>query len=181
MSGDTHVRICESLGVKFPRATRPYVNVRGKWMYYFYRAIDSVGDTIEFFFSEHRDLTAAKRFFRKALARHGRPDRVVIDGSQTNREAILSCDTADRLNRGYRRNEQKPITIRSSKYLNNRIEQDHRRIKRRIRPMLGFKTQKTADTILSGIELVHMMRKRQARFAYNPAPTLAEQFDILAA
>jgi transposase-like protein len=47
--------------------------------------------------------------------------------------------------------------------------------------MLGFKTQKTADTILSGIELVHMMRKRQARFAYNPAPTLAEQFDILAA
>jgi transposase-like protein len=44
-------------------------------------------------------------------------------------------------------------------------------------PMLGFKTQKTADFILSGIELVHMMRKRQARFAYNPAPTLAEQFD----
>ena len=77
-------------------------------------------------------------------------------------------------------NDHNPITIRS-KYLNNRIEQDHRRIKRRIRPMLGFKTQKTADIILSGIELVHMMRKRQARFAYNPAPTLAEQFTILAA
>jgi putative transposase len=180
MSGDTHVRICESLGVKFPRATRPYVKVRGRWMY-FYRAIDSLGDTVEFFFSEHRDLPAAKRLFNKALTRHGRPDRVVIDGSQTNREAILSCDTTDRLKGGYGRTEQKPITIRTSKYLNNRIEQDHRRIKRRIRPMLGFKTQKTADTILSGIELIHMMRKRQARFAYDPAPTLAEQFNILAA
>jgi transposase-like protein len=157
-----------------------YVKVRGEWMY-FYRAIDSVGDTVEFFFSEHRDLAAAKRFFNKALNRHGRPDRVIIDGSQTNREAIFSCDTTRRLKDRYGKNEQKPISIRASKYLNNRIEQDHRRIKGRIRPMLGFKTQKTADIILSGVELVHMMRKRQARFAYNPAPSLAEQFNTLAA
>jgi putative transposase len=73
------------------------------------------------------------------------------------------------------------ITIRRSKYLNNRIEQDHRRIKRRVRPMLGFKSLETASIILSGIELVNMMRKRQARFAFNPNPSLAEQFDILAA
>jgi transposase-like protein len=53
--------------------------------------------------------------------------------------------------------------------------------KRRIRPMLGFKTQTTAEIVLSGVELVRMVRKRQARFAYNPAPTLAEQFNILAA
>ena len=157
-----------------------YVKVRGEWMY-FYRAIDSVGDTVEFFFSEHRDLAAAKRFFNKALNRHGRPDRVIIDGSQTNREAILSCDTTRRLKDGYGKNEPKPVVIRTSKYLNNRIEQDHRRIKSRIRPMLGFKTQKTADIILSGVELVHMMRKQQARFAYNPAPSLAEQFNTLAA
>ncbi len=63
---------------------------------------------------------------------------------------------------------------------NNRIEQDHRRIKRRIRPMLGFKSQATASVILSGIEMIHMMRKRQARFAFNPNPSLAEQFTILA-
>ncbi len=157
-----------------------YVKVRGKWMY-FYRAIDSVGDTVEFFFNEHRDLAAAKRFFRKALLRHGRPDRVIIDGSQTNREAIIFCDLTDRLKGGYGRNEQKPITIRTSKYLNNRIEQDHRRIKRRIRPMLGFKSLKTAEIILSGVELIHMMRKRQARFAFNPNPSLAEQFEMLAA
>ncbi|CAN7568715.1 IS6 family transposase [Phyllobacterium sp. LjRoot231] len=156
-----------------------YIKVRGQWMY-LYRAIDSVGDTVEFLFSQHRDLTAAKRFFNKALERHGRPDRVVIDGSQTNREAILSCDTTNRLQDRARR-QLKPITIRKSPYLNNRIEQDHRRIKRRVRTMLGFKSTATARIILSGIEMVHMMRKRQARYAFNPNPSLAEQFAILAA
>ena len=97
---------------------------------YPYRAIDSVGDTVEFWFSEHRDLPAAKRFFRKALERHGRPDRIVIDGSQTNREAIMQCDTQSRLSKLAGR--AAPIVIRTSRYLNNRVEQDHRRIKRRI-------------------------------------------------
>lgn len=156
-----------------------YVKVRGRWMY-LYRAIDSLGDTVEFFFSEHRDLLAAKRFIRKALARHGRPERIVIDGSQTNHEAIIACDGESRL-RNRSRRLLKPIRIRQSQYLNNRIEQDHRRIKRRIRSMLGFKSTSSATTILSGIEMVHMMRKRQARYAYNPAPSLAEQFEILAA
>lgn len=156
-----------------------YVKVRGRWMY-LYRAIDSLGDTVEFFFSEHRDLLAAKRFIRKALARHGRPERIVIDGSQTNHEAIIACDGESRL-RNRSRRFLKPIRIRQSQYLNNRIEQDHRRIKRRIRSMLGFKSTSSATTILSGIEMVHMMRKRQARYAYNPAPSLAEQFEILAA
>ncbi|MEI5682778.1 MULTISPECIES: IS6 family transposase [unclassified Mesorhizobium] len=156
-----------------------YIKVRGQWMY-LYRAIDSVGDTVEFWFSEQRDLPSAKRFFRKALARHGRPDRVVIDGSQTNHEAIVSCDTTNRL-QDRARSRLKPIRIRKSKYLNNRIEQDHRRIKRRVRPMLGFKSQASAAIILSGIEMVHMMRKRQARYAFNPNLSLAEQFEILAA
>lgn len=146
---------------------------------YLYRAIDSVGDTVEFFFSENRDLVAAKRFLRKALKRHGRPDRAVIDGSQTNREAIRSCDTETRLLHRSRR-PAKPIRIRQSQYLNNRIEQDHRRVKRRLRSMLGFKSMVSAEIILSGIEMVHMMRKRQARYACIPAPSLAEQFNILA-
>jgi transposase-like protein len=64
---------------------------------YRYRAIDSVGDTVEFLFSENRDLLAAKRFLRKALERHGRPERLVIEGSQTNREVIISCDAESRL------------------------------------------------------------------------------------
>ena len=150
-----------------------YIKVRGGWMY-LYRAIDGVGDTVEFYFSAHRHLHAAKGFFRKALQRHGRPDRVVIDGSQTNCEAIVSSDTTHRL-QARAAGFSKPIAIRKTKYLNNRIEQDHRRIKRRVRPMLGFKSLATASIILSGIEMVQMMRKRQARFAFNPNPSLAEQ------
>jgi putative transposase len=149
-----------------------YIKVRGRWMY-LYRAIDSNGDTVEFWFSERRNLTAAKRFLRKALKRHGRPERIVIDGSQTNREAILACDAAERLQDRSRR-KLKPIRIRRSAYLNNRLEQDHRAIKRRVRPMLGFKTMNSTRVIPGGIEMVHMMRKGQANYARNPQPSLAE-------
>ena len=156
-----------------------YIKVRERGMY-LYRAIDSNGDTVEFWFSERRNLTAAKQFLRKALKRHGRPERIVIDGSQTNREAILSCDTADRLqNRSQR--DLKPIRIRQSAYLNNRIEQDHRAVKRRIRSMLGFKSLSSARVILCGIEMVHMMRKGQAKYACTSNLSLAEQFELLAA
>jgi putative transposase len=61
-----------------------FIKVRGRWMY-LYRAIDSNGDTVEFWFSERRNLTAAKRFLSKTLKRHGRPERIVIDGSQSTR------------------------------------------------------------------------------------------------
>ena len=110
-------------------ADETYIEVRGQWRY-LYRAIDSHDDTVEFWFSERRNLNAAKRFL-KALKRHGRPERIVIDGSQTNREAILSCDTEGQLQDRSRR-QLKPIRIRQSQYLNNRIEQDHRAIKRRV-------------------------------------------------
>jgi transposase-like protein len=147
---------------------------------YLYRAIDSNGDTVEFWFSERRNLAAAKRFLSRALKRHGRPERIVIDGSQTNREAILSCDTADRL-QDKSGGKLNPIGIRQSQYLNNRIEQDHRAVKRRVRPMLRFKSVNSARAILSGIEMVHMMRKRQAKYAGNRQPSLAEQFERLVA
>jgi putative transposase len=156
-----------------------YIKVRGRWMY-LYRAIDSNGETVEFWFSERRNLTAAKRFLRNALKRHGRPERIVIDGSQTNKEAILSCDAASRLEDPSRR-RLKPIRMRQSRYLNNRIEQDHRAIKRRVRSMLGFQSAATARVILGGIEMVHMMREQQAKYACIPQPSLAEQFNLLAA
>ncbi len=158
---------------------KTYIKVRGRWTY-LYRAIDSNGDTVEFWFSERRNLASAKRFLRKALKRHGRPERVVIDGSQTNREAILSCDAESRLQDRSRR-RLKPIRIRQSQYLNNRIEQDHRAIKRRVRPMLGFKSVDSARVILGGIELIHMMRKQQAKYACCQRLSLAEQFHRLAA
>ncbi len=74
-----------------------------------------------------------------------------------------------------------PIAIRSSKYMNNAIEQDHRRVKRRIRSMLGFKSEAAARTTLAGIELVHMMRKQQGVFATAKAPSLKRQFAELVA
>ena len=95
-------------------------------------------------------------------------------------EAIMSCDTTDRLQDRSRRT-LKPIRIRQSAYLNNRIEQDHRAIKRRVRPMMGFKSMSSARAILGGIEMVHMMRKGQAKYACTQQPSLAEQFERLAA
>ncbi|WP_343316123.1 IS6 family transposase [Brucella sp. BE17] len=80
-----------------------YIKVHGEWLS-LYRAIDSNGDTVEFYFSKDRDLTAAKRFLRKALARHGRPERITIDGSQTNRTSILQCDAGNRLRQRRRAN-----------------------------------------------------------------------------
>src|SRR3712207_9363621 len=142
---------------------------------YLYRAIESNGDTVEFWFSERRNLTAAKRFLSKALKRHGRPERIVIDGSQTNREAILSCDAESRLQDRSGR-ELKPMRIRQSAYLNNRIEQDHRSIKRRLRPMPGFKSTVTARDILSGIRMGHIMRKGKAKYACNSNLWPAEAF-----
>jgi transposase-like protein len=155
-----------------------YIKVRGQWKY-LYRAIDSVGGTVEFCFSERRNLTAAKRFLSKALKRHGRPERIVIDGSQIDREAILSFETTDRLQDQSRR-KLKPIRIRQSAYLNYRIEQDHRAVKRRVRPMLGFQTIDSARAIVGGIEMIHMMSKQQAKYTRNPQPSLAEQFEIVA-
>ena len=70
--------------------------------------------------------------------------------------------------------------IPTSQDLNNRIKQDHRGVKRRIRPMLGFKAMASAKVRLFGIEMFHMMGKQQARFAYNPRPSLKAQSEHLA-
>ena len=104
----------------------------------------------------------------------------MIDGSQTNREAILSCDAESQLQDRSRR-RLKPTKVRQSQYLNKCIEQDHRAVKRRVRSMLGFKSLNSARAILGGIEMVHMMIKGQAKYARNPQPSLAEQFERLAA
>lgn len=155
------------------------VRVRGRWMY-LYRAFDSADETVEFFFSEKRNLPAAKLFIRNAPKRHGRPNNIVIDGSQMNREAIIAWDGESRL-RDQSQRLLKPIRIRQSQYPNNPIEQDHRRVKRRIRSMLGFKSITCATMILCGIEMLHMVRKRQASYTLNRTPSLIEQFEILAA
>ncbi|ERK05192.1 Mobile element protein [Serratia fonticola AU-AP2C] len=78
---------------------------------------------------------------------------MTIDKSGANTAALASLNTD--------KPDEEAITIRQSKYLNNLVEQDHRNIKRRSRPMLGFKSFRRAQTILAGIELLNMIRKGQ--------------------
>ena len=108
------------------RVDETYIKVRGQWKY-LYRAVDKTGDTIDFLLRAHRDRAAAKRYFEKAIDQNGEPETVTIDRSGANL-AALEAINAER---------ETPIKIRQSKYLNNIIEQDHRVIRRRIRPMLG--------------------------------------------
>lgn len=121
-----------------------------------YRAIDCQGKTVDFLLTKRRDMKTARRFFKNAISKHACPIKVTIDKSGANKKAIES------FNFGFI--AFKPITIRQNKYLNNRIEQDHRFIKKRVRAMLGFKSFRSALIILSGIELMHMMRKGQFDF-----------------
>ncbi len=144
-----------------------YIKIKGQWRY-LYRSVDTDGQTIDFLLTAHRDATAARRFFRKAIRQHGRPAVVTIDKSGAN-TAALSL-----LNAG--KSPQEVIEIRQNKYLNNRIEQDHRHVKRRIRPMLGFKSFRRAQTLLAGVELVAMLRKGQYRQEEGERLSAAEQF-----
>ena len=115
---------------------------------YLYRAIDGNGDTVEFYFSKDRDLKAAKRFICKALARHGRPDCITIDGSQTNRMAIVQCDTESQL-KGPRTEGRRRIAIRSSKYLTDVFDKGHlfRRERFISRHSLRLTTEERADVL----------------------------------
>ena len=144
------------------RMDETYIKIKGQWKY-LYRAVDSEGQTIDFLLTARRDAAAALRFFRKAIRQHGEPEVVTIDKSGAN--------TA----------EEEIIIIRQSKYLNNLIEQDHRNIKRRIRLMLGFKSFRRAQTLLAGIELLHMIRKGQYQPSQSDGLSPAEQFYLLAA
>jgi putative transposase len=146
-----------------------YIKVKGEWKY-LYRAVDKAGDTVDFLFRAKRDKAAARRYFEKAIAGNGAPETVTIDKSGANL-AGLSAINADR---------ELPIKIRQSKYLNNAVEQDHRAIKRIIRPMLGFKSFRCARIILGGIELMHMIAKGQMKSDDGRHRSVADQFYDLA-
>lgn len=134
------------------RMDETYIRVNGKWVY-LYRAVDKYGDTIDFLLRAHRDEVAAKSFFRRAFVQHGRPDKVTIDGSASNKAALAAE------NHGL--SDEEKIEIRQVKYLNNIVEQDHRFIKKRTRPMLGFKSFRSARLTISGIENIRMIQKGQ--------------------
>ena len=153
------------------RLDETYIKVKGVW-HYLYRAVDKDGKTIDFLLTEHRDEQAAKRFLTKAIRRHGGvPEKITIDGSAANEAAIKS----------YNEEHGTAIVIRKTKYLNNIVEQDHRAVKRVTRPMLGFKAFDAAQATLTGIELMHMLRKGQLEGGREQGRSAAEQFYALAA
>jgi putative transposase len=145
-----------------------YIKVKGHWKY-LYRAVDKAGHTVDFLLRAHRDKAAAQRYFEKSIDQNGEPETVTIDKSGANLAAL------EALNAG----RDTPIKIRQNKYLNNIVEQDHRAIKRRTRPMLGFKTFRCARILLGGIGLMHMIVKRQMQNS-SSGQTPAEQFYSLA-
>ncbi len=104
----------------------------------------------------HHDSALVQRYvpeFEKRWNKYSRP----VGGSWRCDETDISAGMIARR-----------IGVRSCKYLNNVVEQDHRRIKQRIRPMLGFKRFQTVATTISGIELVEEIRKKQFKTGNLP-------------
>ncbi len=136
------------------RVDETYVKVRGQWMY-LYRAVDSTGQTIDFLLNQTRSSRAAKRFFRKALGRpHITAPRVInVDKNAAYIGAVNDLKEDKLLSEKCKR--------RPTQYMNNMVEQDHRFIKRRVNPGLGFGSYPTAWRTIQGYETMNMIRKGQ--------------------
>jgi transposase, IS6 family len=156
-----------------------YIKVKKVWMY-LYRAVDSEGNTLEFLLSPTRDAQAAKRFFLKALhSTAGSAPRVRPVQEQVEEPTALAdpnpTKSAPRVinvekNAAYPKAMAElkaagilpeSVELRQVKYLNNLIEQDHRFIKRVVKPGMGFYSLETAGRTLQGYEGMHMIRKGQ--------------------
>ena len=136
------------------RVDETYLKVGGQWVY-LYRSVDKQGKTVESYLSRTRDVTAAKAFFRKALKRHGEPRVITLDGFEATHAALRRMGMNNEFN--YRWDN--PVQIRTCPYLNNIVEQDHRRVKSRVGPMLGFKRFFNARRVVAGVELVQKIVK----------------------
>jgi len=138
------------------RVDETYIKVRGKWMY-LYRAVDSTGQTLDFLLNETRSTRAAKRFFRKVLGRPNiTPPRVInVDKNGCYIGAVRDLRKGGLLPEKCKR--------RPSKYMNNIVEQDHRFIKRKVSPGLGFGSYPTAWRTIQGYETMHMIKKGQIK------------------
>src|SRR4051812_29295013 len=134
-----------------------YLKVRGRWAY-LYRAIDRDGNLVDTMLSEHRDMAAAQAFFRSAKSATGMtPDQVTTDGH-------VSYPRAIRATLGRR------VVHRTSVYKNNRLEQDHRGVKGRIRCMRGFKSFGSAERFCRcHDELRNLLRLRTRHNQHVPA------------
>jgi transposase, IS6 family len=144
-----------------------------------YRAVDKEGHTIEFLLSAKRDISAAKRFFKKMMrADHRRlPFSISVDKNAAYPEAFTSSQKEKIL--------PHDCKLRRVKYLNNIIEQGHRFIKKKVRSSQCFKRFHTVERTLEGIEAMNMMRKGQVKRlsgndAQGQAKFVASLFQIAA-
>jgi transposase-like protein len=101
------------------RVDETYIKVKGQWRY-LYRAVDEQGQTVDFLLSKNRDKAAAVRFFKKAIGNNEVPEKITLDGSRASHEAVAELKAEGVLP------AQTPV--RTNKYLNNLIEQDHRMV-----------------------------------------------------
>jgi len=136
------------------RVDETYIKVKKEWLY-LYRAVDSQGNTLDFFLSPTRDAEAAKHFFLKTLA-----------ASHTTEPRVINVDKNAAYPKALKELKAEGIVsengeLRQVKYLNNLIEQDHRCIKRLTKPGMGFFSFETAWRTLQGYEMMNMMRKGQ--------------------
>ena len=137
-----------------------YIRVNSKWKY-LYRAVDKHGQTIDFLLTAKRDRKAARRFLKKAIKNNGQPNKINIDKSGANKLGITLINKCQR----------PQIEIRQVKFLNNLVEQDHRAIKRQVKPMMSFKSFHSAKTIIAGIEVLNMIFKGQSGYLRLLCPT----------
>ncbi len=135
MSGDAHVRICESLGVKFPRATRLVIVIRRK-RYWLWRAVDNEGEVLDFLVQRRRDAKAARKLMKKLLKKQGfAPTRIVTDKLRSYPSAFRAIGLAAEHDRGLR--------------ANNRAENSHQPVRRRERKQQRFKSPGSAQRFLN--------------------------------
>ena len=151
------------------RLDETYLKVAGRWQY-LYRAVDRDGHTVDFLLTAKRDAAAARRFLERAIELHGEPKKITIDKSAANTAAII----------GYKADHETDIELRQVKYLNYIVEQDHRAVKRIVRPMLGFKSFHCARRLIAGIETMHMIRKGQLNCPAGQVVSAASRFYSLA-
>lgn len=151
------------------RVDETYVLVGGQWKY-LYRAVDKLGQTVDFLLTAHRDMAAARRFFERAIDLHDVPEKITIDKSGAHTAAVRALVADSGVD----------IELRQCKYLNHIVEQNHRAIKRRTRPMMGYKSFGSAVKIIAGIETLHMVKKGQLGCSSGLAFSAADYFYSLA-
>ncbi len=152
------------------RLDETYIRVKGQWRYY-YRAVDKQGNTIDFLLTAKRDKKAELRFLNKAIGRNGKPSLINIDKSGANKAGTKQ----------FNKNNNRRTKIRQCKYLNNVVWQDHRFVKHKTKPVLGFKNLHAAQKTLAGVELIRMLKKGQMKGTRGDDLSPIGQFYSLAA